>query len=200
MLMMSLYLVLLFQVYKNWLIYDMHRLFILWRFNFGIKKTKCMMICKDYGCFTTTPQWYLKNKRIQNVDILGVTFNNNVKYNDYVITRIQKPKWSMFSISNIGMSYPGLNTKSKVHLYKTICLPTLLYGVDCLSVSVNNVVNIQKATSWNTFVVSAKDIIIVDMGISPASLIFPGFTNSSQSSYTGWFMLCKDNYIYPYMV
>ena len=37
------------------------------------------------------------------------------------------------------MSYPGLNTKSKVHLYKTIYLPTLLYGVDCLSVSVNNV-------------------------------------------------------------
>ena len=45
------------------------------------------MVCKGYGCFTTTPQWYLKNKRIQNVedvDILCVTFNNNVKYNDYV--------------------------------------------------------------------------------------------------------------------
>jgi len=66
------------------------------------------------------PLWYLKNKRIQNVedmDILSVTFNNNVKYNDYVSTRIQKAKRSMFSISNIGMSYPGLNTKSKVHLY-----------------------------------------------------------------------------------
>ena len=43
------------------------------------------------------------------------------------------------------MSYPGLNTKSKVHLYKTICLPTLLYGVDCLSASVNNFANIQSA-------------------------------------------------------
>jgi len=41
------------------------------------------------------------------------------------------------------MSYPGLNTKSKVHLYKTICLSTLLYGVDCLYVSVNNVAKIQ---------------------------------------------------------
>jgi len=39
----------------------------LWRFNFGIKKTKCMNV------------WYLKNKPIQNVedmDILGVTMLN----------------------------------------------------------------------------------------------------------------------------
>jgi len=43
------------------------------------------------------------------------------------------------------MSYPGLNTNSKFHLYKTICLPVLLYGVDCLSVSVNNVSKIQSA-------------------------------------------------------
>ena len=26
----------------------------LWRFNFGIKKTKCMMVCKGYDCFKTT--------------------------------------------------------------------------------------------------------------------------------------------------
>ena len=51
----------------------------------------------------------------------------------------------MFAVSNIGMSYPGLNTKRKVRLYKTIYLATLLYGVDCLSVSVNNVAKIQSA-------------------------------------------------------
>jgi len=37
-----------------------------------------MMICKGYEGFTTTPQWNLKNKRIQNVediDILGVMLN-----------------------------------------------------------------------------------------------------------------------------
>jgi len=43
------------------------------------------------------------------------------------------------------MSYPGLNTKSQVILSKTIRLSTLLYGVDCLSVSVNNVSKIQSA-------------------------------------------------------
>jgi len=82
-----------------------------------------MIVCKGYGCFATTPLWYPKNKRIQNLedmDILGVTFNTNFKYNDYTSTRIQKAKRSMFSISNIGMSYPGLNAESKVHSYKTI--------------------------------------------------------------------------------
>jgi len=78
-----------------------------------------MMVCKGYGCFKTTPQWYLKNKCIQNVedmDILGVTFNNNVKYNDYISTRILKAKRNMFSISNIGMLYPGLNIKKQSSL------------------------------------------------------------------------------------
>jgi len=53
-------------------------------------------------------------KNVEDMDILDVTFNNNVKYNDYVSTRIQKAKRSMFSISNIGISYPGLNTKSSL--------------------------------------------------------------------------------------
>ena len=62
-----------------------------------------------------------------------------------LILELKKTKRSMFSRSNFGMSCPGLNTKSKVHLYKTICLPTLLYGVDCLSVIVNNVSKIKSA-------------------------------------------------------
>jgi len=201
------------------------------------------------------------------MDILGVTLNNNVKYKDYVNTRIQKAKRSMFSISNIGMSYPGLNTESNIHLYKTICSPTLLYGVDCLSVSVNNVAKIQSTqdnivkyvydlskrshhsnflqalgiTGANTLLnehnrslftrifpndsptrnlcvyfidlfVTQNILIpgtlvnlIVDMGISPASLSFSGCTNSSQSSYTDdglfdslRFMLYSDNYIKPW--
>ena len=54
-------------------------------------------------------------QNVEDMHILGVTFNNTVKYNDYVSTRIQKAKRSMFAISNISMSYPGLNRKSKVH-------------------------------------------------------------------------------------
>ena len=49
----------------------------------------------------------------------------------------------MFSLSNIGMSYPGLNTNSKVHLYKTICQPTLMYGLDCLSLTKRNIDDVQ---------------------------------------------------------
>ncbi len=49
----------------------------------------------------------------------------------------------MYSLSNVGMSYPGLNTSSKVHLFKTICQPTLLYGIDCISMSEKCIQNIQ---------------------------------------------------------
>ena len=162
------------------------------------------------------------------------------------------------------MSYPGLNRKSKVHLYKTIRLPTVLSDVECLSASVNNFANIQSAqdnimkyvcslskrshhsnflqalgiTGANTLLseynkslftrifqndsptsnlcvyfidlfVTENVLIpgilvnrIVHMGISPASPIFPGCTNSSQSSSTAdglvdslRFILHSDNYI-----
>ena len=33
------------------------------------------------------------------------------------------------------MAYPGLNTLSKTHLYKTICKPTLMYGIESLNIS-----------------------------------------------------------------
>jgi len=60
-------------------------------FNFNIKKTKCMMVYKDCGCFTRMPQWILKNKLIQNVedmDILAVTVNN-------IISRFKYKKQSL---------------------------------------------------------------------------------------------------------
>ncbi len=92
-----------------------------------------MPVGKGKTCFATEPVWYLKNIPIETVnslDILGVNFTSNVKYDDHVHTRIKKCKRSMYSLSNDGMYHPGLNTTNKVHLFKTICKPTLMYGVD----------------------------------------------------------------------
>ena len=119
-----------------------------WRFNFGINKTKCMPIGRGHRYFNTDPVWYLKDVPIEtvtNLDILGVNFNYNVKYDDYVQTRIQKCKRSVYSLSNIGMSYPGLNTASKVHLFKSICQPTLMYGTECLDLNTKCINSIQSA-------------------------------------------------------
>ena len=108
-----------------------------WRFNFGIQKSKCMAAGTGSKCFKSDPVWFLGNMKMEtvcNLDILGVTFNNNNNYDDHVKTRISKCKRSMYSLNSIGFCYPGLNTSSKVHLYKTICHPTLSYGMDSLNV------------------------------------------------------------------
>jgi len=95
-----------------------------WHFNFGMNKTKCMYIGWDNKCFNTDPVWYLKDVPIEivtNLGVLDMKFNCNVKYNDYIQTRIQKCKYNVYLMSNIVMSYPNLNTASKVHLFKSIC-------------------------------------------------------------------------------
>ena len=107
-----------------------------WRFNFGAQKSKCMAAGAGSKCFKSDPVWFLDNRKMEtvcNLDILGVTFNNNNNYDDHVKTRISKCKRSMYSLNSIGFCYPGLNTSSKVHLYRTICHPTLIYGMDSLN-------------------------------------------------------------------
>jgi hypothetical protein len=120
----------------------------LWRFNFGIIKSKCMVAGGNPKCFVTDPVWKLgctPMDTVSSLDILGVTFNAFHKYDEYVNIRIQKCKRSMYALSNVGMSYPGLNSFSKTHLYKTICLPTLMYGVDSLDIKNKSVKHLQSA-------------------------------------------------------
>ena len=90
--------------------------------------------------FTSKPVWYLNNNAFNTViklDILGVTFSSDGKSSDCVQTRIQKCRRAFYSLGSLGMSYPGLNT-SKRFLYKSICLPTLIYGMECVNLSNQN--------------------------------------------------------------
>ena len=72
---------------------------------------------------------------VTKLEILGVTFTNNGTCSDHVQNRVQKCRRAFYSLSNIGMNCPGLNTNSKSHLYKSICLPTLTYGMECVNLS-----------------------------------------------------------------
>jgi hypothetical protein len=76
---------------------------------------------------------YMQN--VKSMDILGVTFTSSGLYDQHVETRTQKCRNSSFSLSDVGMCYPGLASDTKAYLYKTICQPTLLYGLDYLPVS-----------------------------------------------------------------
>ena len=76
---------------------------------------------------------------VDNVDILGVNFSSNVRYDNHVKSRVQKCKRSMYSMSNIEMCYPGLNSSSKMHLFRSVYQPTLMYCVECLNISSKHV-------------------------------------------------------------
>ena len=64
-------------------------------------------------------------KTSDDLEILGVTFTGNNKFDKHVQLKSQKCRKSMYSLNSISMCYPGLNSVSKSHLYKSICLPTL---------------------------------------------------------------------------
>ena len=88
--------------------------------------------------FCRQPSWYLGSQRLEistKLDVLGIIFPNDGKSEKHVCKRIQKCKQAFYSMSSSGMSYPGLPTGITSHLWKTVCCPTLLYGMEAVSLS-----------------------------------------------------------------
>jgi len=106
-----------------------------WRFNFNINKTKCMTSgIKILG----DTKMYLNRQHLENVDcleILGCQFNSDGKIKSHVNKRVQCCRRSFFNLSEAGMSYPGLDSQTKAHLWKAVCAPSLLYGFECMNAS-----------------------------------------------------------------
>ena len=68
-----------------------------WRFNFGIKKTKCMVFGKNK--FSKYPEWFLGSQRIcvsESLEILGTVFTGDYKHDDHVNARIRKCRQSLY--------------------------------------------------------------------------------------------------------
>ena len=104
-----------------------------WRFSFSTKKTKCIVL----GTMLTSkaPTWYLNDHPVhcsEEVDILGITFQSNKKSDAHINNRVSACRKSVFALASAGMSYPGLNSDIKAYIWKTIGIPTLSYGMDCL--------------------------------------------------------------------
>ena len=53
----------------------------------------------------------------------------------HVDERITVCRRTTFGLQGRGMSYPGLGSDVKAHLWKTTCSPALTYGMDCVQVS-----------------------------------------------------------------
>ena len=80
--------------YNAWLIYASK-----WIFNFGIKNGQCVSAGYKPDCFVTESIWYLNENIMETVtklEILGVTFTNNVTCSDHVQNRVQKCRRAFF--------------------------------------------------------------------------------------------------------
>ena len=69
-------------------------------------------------------------KTENSLDILGIRFSSRHTYCDHVEQRVNSARRAMHSLSSVGMAYPGLSSDVKIHLWKTIGSPSLLYGMD----------------------------------------------------------------------
>ena len=98
--------------------------------------------------FNTEPVWYIgEDQPLENVkclEILGVSFNSDGRSSDHVNTRISKCHKAFYGLRDAGMAYPGAHTSIKKYLWKTICLPTLLYGMECINISKNELTRLER--------------------------------------------------------
>ena len=105
-----------------------------WRFTFGAGKTVCMIS----GNVSFIDNWFLGTETIQksdSIEILGTVFSSSSSSNLHVNKRVQACRRAMYGLKSVGCCYPGLSTDVKAHLYKTIGLPSLLYGIESISLN-----------------------------------------------------------------
>ena len=117
-----------------------------YRFKFGTKKSKCIVLGKPL--LHQKPTWKLGDFELitdTELEILGVTFNQDLTYDTHVNKRIQTARRRMLGLTSIGMSYPGLAADVKAYLWNSIGAPTMLYGMDSILLS-NKALNKLKST------------------------------------------------------
>jgi exonuclease III len=111
-----------------------------WRFTFGIKKTKCMVVGSEL--FKRQSRFYLGKQQIdivEDLEILGTIFNHQLNSTPNIDKRKSSCRKSMYSLAESGCCYPGLSSEVKIHLWKSIGQPTLTAGLETLSLNHKNV-------------------------------------------------------------
>ena len=58
-------------------------------------------------------------------------------------TRVSCCRRAFYGLSGAGMSYPGINTDAKCYLWKSVCSPSLLYGMECLNINTADMSKLQ---------------------------------------------------------
>ena len=108
------------------------------------------------------PTWYIGNNkldRVSEVELLCVTIDTKGGYDTHFSKRIGACRKFMLRLSPGEMSYPGLNASFKTYLWKTVEVPTMLHGTECIPQSNSNlkeVISMQGTIRKNTWFRQAK--------------------------------------------
>ncbi len=76
-----------------------------------------------------------KIESVKSIDILGINFNDQGKADSHCTNRITSSRHTFYVLSNMGMCENSLSAWVKSYLWKSVCTPSLLYGVECLSLT-----------------------------------------------------------------
>ena len=91
------------------------------------------------------PSWRLGDDKFSNadfLDILGMRVASDGRQNLNVEERMSKARKAYYSMCSAGLPYTGLPVDIKAHLFKSVCLPTLFYGLETVYLADNMLKNI----------------------------------------------------------
>ena len=180
-----------------------------WRFKFNPHKSK--FIVMGPKLFSDPPRIYLDGEPMtisDDVNILGVNFNSKNTCKDHIEHRIQQCRRNYYSLGNSGLSYPGLDTEVKTHIWKSVCTPILTYGLETLSISNRSLSNLESTQgtfvkkyvgigkrSHNTALLKALDIPRISDHVATKTLSLFNRCFKSQSPLTTLYAYLLSEYI-----
>lgn len=109
-----------------------------WRFSFNPSKSKCLAI--NTGMFRSDSEfvWTMNGEPMESstsAEILGAVFSGNGSSDAHISARISKCRSSFYSLQNKGILHSYISPAVKAFIWKTYCLPVLLYAIECFPVN-----------------------------------------------------------------
>ena len=106
-----------------------------WRYVFGPSKSKCIKMYKHISAPMESPDIWLGGNKLEfvnDVEILGRVFSNNLSLQDHIDIRIRNSRRAMYSI---GLNNQALSPSVKAYLWRSIGMPSLMYAIGTCNIS-----------------------------------------------------------------
>ena len=122
---------------------------VTWRFTFGIMRTNCIIVGKIHSMAFQFAHWVSKKLKTKtNCKILGTTFSSSMSYHSHVEKNAAKPEGALCAgYHQLAAATRFFSTEVKVHLWKAIGLPALLYGLENVELWAKDLRELEKLQS-----------------------------------------------------